>query len=390
MEKSAGFRQKEQLWQKDFIFISLISLFTFIGFQMLLPTLPVYVNKLGAGDTSVGLVVGVFTISAILIRPFVGQALDVYGRKGIFIAGMIIFTACVLGYIWAPTLLVLLAIRFMHGFGWGISSTAASTVAADIIPKSRMGEGMGYYGLAGTIAMALAPALGLFMIDRFSFNTMFSFSAFMVMIAIFLAFFIDYRGVASTRRKLSLIEKAALRPTLVIFFVTMTYGAIVAFIALYAAQRGISNIGSFFTVYAVSLTIIRPLAGSLSDKRGFDVVVIPGIILILMAMILLYFAAGIKWFLIAAVVYGAGFGAVQPSLQAMAIVFSPPERRGAANATFFTGFDLGIGISSIMWGVVAGITGYSLMYLLSVIPVLAALVSYLLVGRRANPSPGPQ
>ncbi|MDD2553801.1 MAG: MFS transporter [Desulfotomaculaceae bacterium] len=100
MEKSTVFMQKEPLWQKDFIIISLISLFTFIGFQMLLPTLPVYVKDLGGSDTSAGLVVGIFTISAILIRSFTGQALDVYGRKGIFLAGMIIFTACALAYIW--------------------------------------------------------------------------------------------------------------------------------------------------------------------------------------------------------------------------------------------------------------------------------------------------
>jgi len=181
---------------------------------------------------------------------------------------------------------------------------------------------------------------------------------------------------------LTLIEKTALRPTLVIFFITMTYGAIVSFIALYASQRGISNIGSFFTVYALSLAIFRPIAGYLSDKRGFDFVVIPGIILIGFAMILLYFATSILWFLVAAIVYGAGFGTVQPSLQALTVVISSPERRGSANATFFTGFDLGIGLSSIMWGAVAEVTGYSLIYILSVIPVMAALISYLLLGRK--------
>ena len=384
MENNTKLIQKEPLWSQDFILITLVSLFTSLGFQMLLPTLPVYAKSLGGGNTSAGLVIGIFTFSAILIRPFTGQALDVHGRKSIFLAGMILFTACVLSYIWAPSLLVLLAIRFIHGFGWGLTSTAAGTVAADIIPKSRMGEGMGYYGLAGTISMALAPALGLFMIDRFSFNIMFSLAAFMVMIAIILACLIKYRNVTPTRQTLSLIEKAAFRPTLVIFFITMTYGAIVSFIALYASQRGIGNIGSFFTVYAVSLAIFRPLAGRLSDKRGFDFVVIPGIIFIGFAMILLYFAASIQWFLVAAFVYGAGFGTVQPSLQALAIILSSPERRGSANATFFTGFDLGIGLSSIMWGVVAEVTGYSLIYMLSLVPVMAALISYVLLGRNTR------
>jgi MFS family permease len=378
METGAAL-QKEPLWGRDFIFIILANLFTFLGFQMLLPTLPVYAKHLGGGDTSAGLVVGMFTLSALIIRLFAGQALDVYGRKGILLSGLAIFAVCVLGYMWAPSLLVLLAIRFIHGIGWGLSSTAASTVAADVIPRSRMGEGMGYYGLAGTISMALAPALGLYLLTRFSFSFLFTVSAAMVAIAIVIANLIKYHKVTphSGQFKLSLIEKAALRPSLVVFFLTMTYGAIVAFLALYALQGGISNIGPFFTVYALALAVSRPLAGRLADQQSFDAVVIPGIILVAIAMVLLSRAHSLSGFLLAAVVYGAGFGAVQPSLLALAIVLSPPQRRGAANATFFSGFDLGIGLSSIMWGAVAEVTGYSLMYLLTVLPVAAALICYL-------------
>lgn len=384
--------QKEPLWGRDFIFITLANLFIFLGFQMLLPTLPVYVKFLGGSDASAGLVVGMFTVASLLIRPFTGHALDVYGRKGIFLGGLVLFAVCVWGYMWAPSLLILMAIRFIHGFGWGLSSTAASTVAADIIPKSRLGEGMGYYGLAGTLSMALAPALGLYLLNRFNFDILFIVSAVMVAIAIVIANLIKYHNVTwhVGQAKANLIERTALRPALVVFFITMTFGGIVAFLALYALQLGISNIGPFFTVYALALAVSRPLAGRIADQRGFDVVVIPGIIMVAIAMVLLSRAQSLPGFLLAAMVYGAGFGAVQPSLQALAIVLSPPQRRGAANATFFSGFDLGIGLSSIMWGAVAEVTGYSLMYLLSVIPVVAALMSYLIGRQPAAETPPEQ
>jgi predicted MFS family arabinose efflux permease len=125
----------------------------------------------------------------------------------------------------------------------------------------------------------------------------------------------------------------------------------------------------------------RPLAGRLADKRGFDFVVIPGIVLIIIAMILLYFADHLAWFLLAGLVYGAGFGTVQPSLQALAVLLSPPEKRGSANATFFTGFDLGIGLGSILWGVIAGATGYGMIFMLCVIPASLALISYIVQDR---------
>lgn len=372
----------EPLWVKDFILITLVNLFTFLGFQMLMPTLPVYAKSLGGSDASAGLVVGFFTFSALLIRPFAGHALDIYGRKAILFLGLIIFTTCVISYSWATSLLFLLGIRFIHGFGWGLTSTSASTVASDIVPRARMGEGMGYYGMSATISMALAPALGLFIIGKYNFDILFRISFFMLLIAIFLASLIKYKKFASTGQKLKLIEKNAIRPALTIFFITMTYGAIVSFIALYAAQKGIENIGIFFTVYALSLAVFRPLSGRLTDKKGFDFVVIPGIIMVALAMIILYFAVNIKWFLFAAIIYGAGFGTVQPSLQALAILLSPPERRGSANATFFSGFDLGIGSSAVMWGIVSEFTGYSLIYLFSVIPVLIALIIYIYLGKK--------
>lgn len=376
VNEAEALNQEERLWTKDFILITIISLFTFLGFQMLLPTLPVYAKSLGGTDAHAGLVIGIFTFSAVLIRPFTGYALDVYGRRGIFFIGMLIFAACVFGYMWVPSLLILLLLRFMHGFGWGLTSTASSTIAADVIPKARMGEGMGYYGLAATLSMALAPAFGLFIISRYDFNILFLLSTFMVIIAIILAFFIRYHTVSKPPTKFNLIEKDALGPSLVIFFITMTYGAVVSFLAIYAGELGISNVGLFFTIYAIALAISRPIAGRLSDKKGFDIVVIPGIILIIIAMFLLYSADNLSWFLIAGVVYGLGFGAVQPSLQALAIIATSPEKRGGANATFFTGFDLGIGLSSIMWGIIAGAIGYSLMYLCAVIPALVGLGFY--------------
>jgi MFS family permease len=369
-------KQAERLWTFDFVIISLISLFTFLGFHILLPTLPVYTKNLGGDDTSAGLVIGIFTFSAVLIRPLVGYALDLYGRKNLFIMGMIIFVLCVLAYIWVPSLLILFLIRFIHGFGWGITSTSSSTVATDHIPKSRLGEGMGYYGLASTLATAVAPAIGIYIINSFSFTALFLFAASMIVIAIFMAFLITYPTLNQMKPSFKFLEKAALPSALVIFFVTMTYGTIVSFIALYAAERGIVNIGSFFTLYAVFLAIFRPLSGRLADKRGFNFVIIPSIILIALAMILIYLASSIGWFLLAAIVYGAGFGTAQPCLQALAVLAVPAQRRGSANATFFTGFDLGIGLSSVLWGAVAKSSGYSIMYLWATVPAIVALIVY--------------
>nr|WP_312578633.1 MFS transporter [Sedimentibacter sp.] len=377
MGNDSEFQKKEPLWTRDYIFISIASLFITMGFQMLLPVLPVFSAKLGGSDTWAGMVVGIFTFSAVLMRPISGQLLDRRGRRGVFLFGLIVFLICVVAYNWTSTILVLLSFRFIHGFGWGASSTASSTIASDIIPKSRLGEGMGYFGLTSTLAMAIAPALGLGLLSRYGFNTVFNVSAGFVLISIFISLFIKYHkpDVLPERDKSGIFEKTAILPAIVIFFVTMTYGSIVSFIALYAAQKQIENIGLFFTVYAVALLISRPYFGSLTDKKGTIYAVLPGIIFVIISMSLIYFANSLIAFLIAGFIYGLGFGAIQPALQAMSVRDVNHLRRGAANATFFLGFDLGIGAGAILWGLIAEKLGYQIIYLLSIIPaVIGALI----------------
>lgn len=403
---------REPLWTRDFILVSLSNLAVFAGFQMLMPTMPVYVKFLGGRETAMGLVIGFFTLSAVGVRPFVGWALDTVGRRAVFLFGLAVFVISALSYRWAPSLAVLLGIRLFHGFGWGFSTTAAGTVAADVIPKTRLGEGMGFFGLASTLAMAVAPALGLFLIAAFSFDVLFRTSAALALAALALASLIRYDRYRETvpggqtprpqptalaavdepelkaprpspeRNKPAFFEPRAVPPGLVMLLTNTTYGAVVTFLALYALERGITNIGPFFTVYALTLALTRPLAGWLLDRRGFTAVVVPGLAFVAAAMPLLSQAYRLWMFLGTAVLCGLGFGAIQPAMQALAVRGLPAYRRGAANGTFYMGFDLGIGAGAILWGAVSQAIGYSGMYLVAALPTGLALVAYLTIGRR--------
>lgn len=374
---------KQNLWTKDFLLIMCANLFIFLGFQMLLPVLPVYATSLGGSDASAGLVIGVFTLSAVIIRPLAGRWLDQFGRKGVYLSGLVLFVLAIVSYHWTSTIFLLLLLRFIHGFGWGASSTASGTIATDIIPKSRMGEGMGFFGLTNSLSMALAPALGLSLMSHSGFSAVFNVSIAFALVALFIALFINYEKphTKAPSKNHNYFEKAAILPGIIIFFITMTYGAVVTFISLYAAQRGIQNIGLFFTVYAIALMISRPFFGRIADTKGYAAAVLPGILGVLVTMLCLYFAQSMSAFLIAAFIYGLGFGAIQPSLQAMAVHNIPTFRRGAANGTFMMGFDLGIGAGAALWGAVAEITGYQLIYFWAMLPAGVALILYLKLGR---------
>lgn len=381
MEEEYNEKEEEithNLLSRDFILLLLLNFIMFMGFQILMPVLPTYARYLGGSESIVGFIVGIFTFSAILIRPFIGRALDIFGRKKIFIIGFLAFSLFSLSYMAASTVLFLLFLRFFHGFCWGTTSTTANTVASDIIPYKRLGEGMGYFGLASTLAMAIGPAFGLYLIQesQYGFKGVFIFSAAAFIIALILSPGIRYPAVKPLSGKKALFERKALKSAVIVSLLTMPYGSVVTFIALYAQEQGIANIGLYFTVYALALMVSRPLFGRLSDRKGFGIAVVPGLLGVMIALFLLARANTLMLFLLAGIVYGVSFGAAMPALQAMSVQKVPPNRRGAASATYSTGFDFGIGLGSIILGAVAQIVGYSGMYLTGIIPLVLALIIF--------------
>lgn len=403
------------IWTKKFFMILIINLLIFSSFQMLLPVLPVYVKSLGAADSIIGWIAGLSTIASIIIRPFAGVALDKYGRKGVFFTGLCIVILATISYGWIRLVSVILFIRFMHGFGWGISSTSSNTVASDTIPKNRFGEGMGYFSLSSSLAMAIAPTIGLKLISDYNIKIVSIVSSALTIAAFILAFKIKYKKIdninlkesylnedlcndklghikeeyiedkknvqKNKKAKMIFFERSAFAPAIVMFLITITYGSIVGFISIYASNLGIDNVGIYFAVYAVSLLISRPFFGKMVDKHGFNIVVLPGLIFLFVGLMVLVNANSLLLFSISGILYGIGFGATQSSLQTMSVLNAPKENIGAANATFFNGFDGGIGVGSVLAGIIATSFGYSKMYMFLSISIIIALVLYLVMIR---------
>lgn len=379
----------ERLWTRNFILLLAANLAAYISFYMLIPSLPVYIKEITGKDALSGLAMGVFLLAAVLFRPFAGRSIDAGNRKGFFLIGSAVFFVSALAFNCAPTLSVLLPARFVQGLGWAYCNTAAGTLASDTIPKPRLAEGMGYYGLSLSVAIGIGPALALFLSQRYSFQLMFYVCAGSVLLSFLLALCMNYRRPTPTINspaavKAAFLEKKALFPSLVMFFLLIAYAAIFSFLALYGQQRQVADVGPFFTAYAVSVAVSRPLFGHLADRRGYSVVVVPGLLLCTLILLIIYAARTLPVFILAGLVYGIGFGAVQPTMQALSVLYVPPERRGSATATYFLFIDLGLGLGSVLWGLVAEDFGYELMYLTAIIPSLLSLLVYLLFARRAG------
>ncbi|MDF2035870.1 MFS transporter [Cytobacillus oceanisediminis] len=376
-KQSAG---SDKIWSRDFVLILMSNFFIFLGFQMTLPTIPLFVEKLGGNDQLIGIVVGIFTFSALLLRPYAGHTLETKGRRFVYLTGLAIFVLSVGSFGFVNSLIFLFVLRIVQGFGWGFSTTASGTIATDLIPAKRRGEGMGYFGLSGNIALAFGPTLGLALAGVISFKLLFLICALLGLAALVLSSRIKYRQAEKQSvplKRWDIYEKSALRPSFLLFFITVTFGGIASFLPIYSAQKGIGGIHWYFLLFAIALMISRTFAGRLYDQRGHQAVFLPGAVLILAAMFLLAWLPDSMIMYIAAILYGLGFGSVQPALQAWSVKEAPANRRGMANATFFSFFDLGVGIGAMVFGQIAHLFGYSSIYMTAAGSVGISILLYI-------------
>lgn len=377
-----------KLWTGSFIAITIINFFNFFAFNLLTTGMPVYVNMLGGSAVEVGLVVTLLTATAIIVRPFTGILLDRMGRRGILLASMIYTAVVVAAYAVFPVVGLLLALRLLHGIGWGFSGTAISTTASDILPKPRFAEGMGFFAAANSVAVAIAPALSIVLLDDFGALPMIAVACGSLVIACILAFAVKFPQVekreAVAGRGLrfgDLFERTALLPGIIIFIINMAFSTITAFIAIFAQAQGVDQIPFYFVTYAIVTIVSRPLIGRVIDRVGFFGPGIFAALGVVATMLIISQSSSLPMFIIAGFFAGLGIGTAMGVLQTMAVSIVPPQRRGVANSTYFLMFDGGICVGSLVAGIIAGLVGYSMTFIIMAIFPLIACIVIIVVGK---------
>lgn len=355
---------RPHLLTQGFVLTCLSTFFFFLSFYLLLPTLPLYALQHGMGESEIGLIIGVFALTSLVVRPYVGRAIDRRGRKGMLLLGTAVFLAAALAYHFTRTVGSLLALRLLHGSGMGFFTTAASAVITDLAPAARRGEAMGYFGLAANLAMAVGPALGIWLVSDGTFGWLFLTAGGVALAAALLATGVPETLPAGTAPPTAgpLLSRAALFPAGAMLTLCVTYGAVVSFLPLLGRQVGMANPGLFFTIYAVFLVLTRPQAGLLSDKVGRAAVVLPGMALVAAAMAALAAASAPGWLLLSGALFGIGFGAAHPALMALTADRVEAAERGRAMATFYAALELGIGSGSVLLGILLAYSSFPAMF----------------------------
>ena len=383
---------KERLVTPSYILIIAANFLQFFGFWLLIPVLPFYLQEVfGADKTSIGAILSCYTIAALCMRPFSGYLLDTFSRKPLYLLAYFFFTAMFGGYMLAGTLTLFILCRIIHGFAFGMVTVSGNTIVIDIMPSSRRGEGLGYYGLANNTAMSIGPMTGLFLHDASAgYTFIFCCSLGACLIGLLCAYLVKTPYKVPVKKEPISLDRFILLKGIPagisLLLLSIPYGMTTNYVAMYAKQIGItSSTGFFFTLMAIGMAVSRLFSGKLVDKGRITQVIQAGMYLVCLCFFALS-ACGwsaswnIEWttylFFLISLLLGIGFGTMFPAYNTLFVNLAPNNQRGTATSTYLTSWDVGIGIGMVLGGYIAEVTTFRMAYLSGAVLTVVSLLYF--------------
>lgn len=383
----ASLSRTGELWNGGFVALLLLNLLLCLGFYMLPVTLPAYVTQIGGSAFEASLVIGAFSAMSLLSRVASGTVVETFGEATVIRAGLVVIAATTLAMIFLPVGGILLA-RALQGVGWGMATAAIATAVYTLVPAARRGEGSGYYALTGIAAVSLTPLVAILLLDAHGAVAVLGASAALTVAAVALV-----RGGRSAeaepvparpRRRIGwrgVFERGALLPAALCAILSVSLCGVMAYLVLFGREQHIDGVWLFFVGYTLMILATRGFVGRLFDRRGHAVIVVPGGLAMVAGLVVLSYARSAPLLVVASLLYGGGYGAVQPSLQTWAVNRCPDDRKAAANGLFLSSIDLGYIVGAVALGQLAAWQGYAAMYRYAAASMVAFLAVYLLALR---------
>ena len=355
----------QRIFTRDFTLVFLSQFAFYSASSMLIPTLPIYLSRLGSREEAIGLMIGVFSVSSLLLRPSVGRLLSRVSERQVMIAGSLISGLASFAYLFALPFWPFFLVRGVQGVGYAFVSTGANTLIANMGPPERRGQTLSYFYVSFNIPFALAPAFGMVLINRYDFVVLFLFSTGLYIVSLALV-----AGMGRSRAeptaipthpRESFFNRENLRTSMVSFFMHVIWGTVTTFLPLYAVSHGVTNPGLIFSVVAFMLIFGRVFAGRVLDLYRRESIILPCLVVYAIAMVILIFSRTFPMFMLMAVVWGAGHSLFYPALVALAIERANSSR-GSLMATFTAASDLGVGLGPVIMGIILQHTSYPVMF----------------------------
>ena len=355
----------QKILTRDFI-LSFFAQFAFSSvFFTLIPTIPIYLSRLGSTEAGIGVLIGALSVSSLVLRPLVGRALLKIPERNFMIAGTLLYAFSSIAYLVAKPFWPFLIVRILQGIGLAFFATASFTLISRISPEAHRGQSLGYFYLAINIAFALAPSFGVALMNLFDFPVLFIVCAGLSLGSLFITLKLEKRGIDPLEEQSiqdqPLLSREALPSAIMAFMGSIIWGAVTAFFPLHALNHGVTNPGLFFAALAITLILARGLGGRILDLYNREKVLFPCLIVQIIAMTLLAFSTNLPMFILVAVIWGMGNAFFYPTLVAYTLDRAGSSR-GPTIGTYMALSDFGSGMGAVIMGIILQLTNYPIMF----------------------------
>ena len=374
-------KPRNKLFNRTYIILIVVNLITTFGFSMISSIVSSYAVFLGADLTMAGALAGVFSLSALGIRPITGVSLDILNKKNMCILSTIMICISFIGYSFVQNIPMLFLFRVIHGTAFGVSSASSMALVSEYIPKERLGEGLGYFGLGNVLSRISGPYVGILIRDKYGYRSLFLIISVFTVLAVILLLGVkvkkreygSIKDVFSSIQPKNLLVKECIVYALIAGLFSLGNGITSSFLVLLGDERGIANIALFFSVNAAALLILRLTAGKLVDRANLTFIVIISLVSTSTAMFLIGGASSLPIILLAAVLVALGQGTGQLSLQAACIRKVDVTKIGVATSTYYIGADIGQGLGPIIGGRISDLLDYRMTFYATAIIMLIGI-----------------
>lgn len=379
---------KPVLWNRNFIQCCTSYFLMNFAFYMLMPTIPVYlVEELGIETSKVGIALSSYTLGLMIVRPFSGYLVDCLSRKPLYFFAFLAFAIMFTGYLFTTSVVGVMLVRFVQGCFMGLTSVAGNTIAIDVIPSERRGEGMGFYGLTINLAMSFSPLVAVGLYDGTGFHAVVVAGMCIAFAGVFSVSRIHYpKRETISRPPLSLdrfILTKALWAGLTYMLCAIPYGMIISFVVLYGKEINIDNPGYFFIFMAIGVGSARLISGKLVDRGKIHLMTTSALLLLITSFTAFALLHTEIIFFICALAIGIGFGISVPAFQMLFVNVAPHNMRGTATSTYLTSFDLGVGTGMLSAGFISAHYNLASAYLVGAAACVLSLIVYLIFAKPA-------
>ncbi len=383
----------DTIWNRNFICILSSAFMLSIAHFSVNPLVASYAVHLGASAFVTGILAGLLFAVALSMRPVTGPVITKFDKRKLMILVFFIGGLANIGYALFDNISAFIVFRFIHGLQYALVGALTMTLAGDNLPKEKMASGLGIYSVAGTIGMALAPTLGVYVLNfgtylkdgSFGFTCLFLFSMIICFLGVIPSYILlpdkktkeEILSTGSWYKNIASVHAAPM--AIIMFFTFMGWSLYNVYIIEFAKELGISGESYFYIVLAVVLGISRPACGWLTDRFGLVKILSPALIIFAASFFIVGYSTSLGTLLGGAVIASIGFGSFQPAIYSMCILSETPLKRGVASNTLYIGIDIGLSIGPVLGGIVNGMYDYATMFKAGSSVAVFSLIVFILI-----------